>query len=215
MAASKGTRSREVDEPSPEDPLGRRERKKQQTREAIQQAALALFSAKGYRDTRIADIAERADVSEATFFRYFSTKEDLALSGVNARIDGVVEALEQRPPDELPLAACMAVMETPGALTLVPTTEQRLEFKLLAENPNLSGHFFLHVSTVTQRLAVDFAARLGQEPTDLLPRLIANAVVSAIYAVFQVWVADPGHADPWNQAGESFRLLASGLEPGT
>lgn len=194
------------------DTPGRRERKKQQTREAILAAAHGLFASKGYRETRVADIAEAADVSEATFFRYFATKEDVALEGVKARIEAVVDALEERPRDELPLAACLAVMDTPGAFTLVPTETQINEFRLLGENPNLSGHFLWHVSIVTQRLATDFAERLGGQQTDLMPRLLANSVVGALYTVFQIWIIDPT-SDPWQQAGESFRLLARGLEP--
>ena len=58
---------------------GLRERKKQRTREDIAAAAMALFSARGFDDVTVADVARAADVSEKTVFNYFPTKEDLVV----------------------------------------------------------------------------------------------------------------------------------------
>jgi len=57
--------------------LSRRERKKLETRQALSEAALALFREKGYRATTVEEITERADVAKGTFFNYFSSKEML------------------------------------------------------------------------------------------------------------------------------------------
>jgi AcrR family transcriptional regulator len=58
---------------------GLREKKKQRTRRAIQEHALRLFSRQGYENTTVKQIADAAEVSERTFFRYFPTKEDVVL----------------------------------------------------------------------------------------------------------------------------------------
>src|SRR5215813_6820235 len=65
----------EDDQPRP----GLRERKKAKTRAAIQQHALRLFQEQGYEATTIEQIAEAAEISPSTFFRYFPTKEDVVL----------------------------------------------------------------------------------------------------------------------------------------
>jgi AcrR family transcriptional regulator len=57
--------------------LTRRERKKQETRQALLQAALALFHDKGYDETTVEEITGRADVAKGTFFNYFPSKEAL------------------------------------------------------------------------------------------------------------------------------------------
>jgi len=55
--------------------VGRRERKKEETRHRIFEAALSLFNEKGFDATTIDDITERADVAKGTFFNYFPRKE--------------------------------------------------------------------------------------------------------------------------------------------
>src|SRR6516225_3054380 len=83
----------------------RRERKKRQTREALIRAALELFDAKGYEHTAVREITDAVDVSERTFFRYFASKEDLAISFVRDATDAMLAALEARPAAEDPLTA--------------------------------------------------------------------------------------------------------------
>jgi len=198
--------------------VGRRARKKEATRQALLDAGRRLFAEHGYRETRVGDIAEAADVSEATFFRYFASKEDLALTGIKGRVDEVVAELEARPVGEPPLVACLAVLESSGGIGLVPAGDQLLEIQLLVGDPGLAGHFFWHVTTVTGRLADDFARRLGTSPDDLAPRLLANAVIGALNAVLQVWMADPLGADPWALTRRALHDLGAGfggIEPAT
>ncbi len=58
---------------------GLRARKKQQTHDALSQAAIALFLERGFDEVSVADIAAAADVSKPTLFKYFATKQDLVL----------------------------------------------------------------------------------------------------------------------------------------
>jgi len=83
----------------------RRGRKKRQTRDALIDAALDLFEAKGYEHTTVHEITDAIDVAERTFFRYFAGKEDLALCFIKQEMDEFVAALRARPPDEQPLEA--------------------------------------------------------------------------------------------------------------
>lgn len=76
--------------------LGLRERKKQRTRAAIMDAALALFTTRGFESVTTAEIARAAEVSEATLFNYFRTKEDLVYDRLEAFWTGLFEAVAQR-----------------------------------------------------------------------------------------------------------------------
>ena len=91
----------------------RRQRKKQQTRDALVRAGLELFQAKGYEHTAVREITDAVDVAERTFFRYFASKEDLALSFVKDGTQALAAELRNRPPGEEPLQAlCNAFHRT-------------------------------------------------------------------------------------------------------
>jgi AcrR family transcriptional regulator len=76
--------------------VGRRERKKQQTRELIAREGLRLFEQQGFKETTIAQIAEAADVAQSTFFLHFPCKEDVVFAGHADEADALVTLLEAR-----------------------------------------------------------------------------------------------------------------------
>ncbi len=82
---------------------GLRELKKERTREAIQREALRLIAEQGYEATTCEQIAAAAEVSPATLFRYFATKEDVVLQDVYDPL--IAEAVRTRPAGEAPLTA--------------------------------------------------------------------------------------------------------------
>src|SRR5215467_13921994 len=89
---------------------GLRERKKAKTRAAIQRHALRLFREQGYEETTVEQIAEAAEVSPSTFFRYFPTKEDVVLYDAFDPI--LFASLEQQPAALTPLQAMRNAIHT-------------------------------------------------------------------------------------------------------
>src|SRR2546427_11520814 len=84
---------------------GLRERKKQQTRQQIFDAASKLSEAKGFDRVSVAEIARAADVSEVTVFNYFPTKEDLYYGGMQFFEEELIESVRGRPQGEAALKA--------------------------------------------------------------------------------------------------------------
>jgi len=89
---------------------GLRERKKERTRQAIAQTARRLFGERGFEEVTVADVARGADVSEATVFNYFPTKEDLFYSGMEIFEEQLIGAVRDRPAGESVLAAFRRVV---------------------------------------------------------------------------------------------------------
>ena len=124
-------------------PGNRRERKKQETRAALEQAALRLFAVKGYEHTTVEEIAEAADVAVRTFFRYFSSKQHVLFGDVaHQRVNRMCAALAASPSDEPPLEAVRAVLE---ALDLDQDEQGQLNLRLrlLKQQPSLVGTYLM------------------------------------------------------------------------
>src|SRR5579859_7163713 len=88
---------------------GLRERKRQRTLSEIQRVALALFMKQGYEETTIEQIAEEAEVSPSTVFRYFPSKEDLVLRDEYDPV--IIASLAGGPPGESPVAAIRRALD--------------------------------------------------------------------------------------------------------
>jgi AcrR family transcriptional regulator len=87
--------------------VGRREAHKAATRRAIQDAADAMFAAKGFGTTTVREIADAAGVTERTFFRYFPSKEALLVEDILSWLPTLGDAIRARPADETPLDALL------------------------------------------------------------------------------------------------------------
>src|SRR5256886_2373987 len=86
-------------------PAGLRQRKKQRTKKVLVDAAFTLFRRKGFDATTIDEIAEAVELSPRTFFRYFDSKEDVALTLQDQQFSALYAAFAARPTDEPVLTA--------------------------------------------------------------------------------------------------------------
>jgi len=171
----------------------RRERKKRQTRDALLHAALRLFDAKGYEHTAVREITDAVDVSERTFFRYFASKEDLALSFIGDSQDAFVRELAARPPGEPPLTALTSAFRaTIRALTAdeqdAAESSYLLVIKLIDTTPSLLAALLRYMHDRDDELVRVLAAREGVDPeTDRRPRVAVLAYGALVVAANREW----------------------------
>jgi AcrR family transcriptional regulator len=175
----------------------RRERKKRQTRDAIVHAALRLFDAKGYEHTAVREITDAVDVSERTFFRYFASKEDLAVSFVKDFSAALLRELAARPPEEQPLVALRnafgASLRTVTADEGHPGEESvyLLVVKLIESTPSLLAAHMRYLHDHDDEIIRLLAAREGVDPvTDLRPRIAAVIFGGLVAAATKQWRAE-------------------------
>jgi AcrR family transcriptional regulator len=170
----------------------RRERKKRQTREALVHAALELFDAKGYEQTAVREITDAVDVSERTFFRYFASKEDLALSFARDWTDTMLKSLEARPASEEPLTAMRAAFRESVLAQAIDsdgeTSTYLLVTNLIDSTPSLLARNLRYLHDRDDEIVAVLAAREGVDPaTDLRPRVLAALFGGLIFIANRVW----------------------------
>ncbi len=155
---------------------GLRERKKARTRATIQEHALRLFREQGYEATSVEQIAEAAEVSPSTFFRYFGTKEDVVL--YDAFDPLLIEAFRSQPPDLSPIAAVRAAMtevlgSSPGDWT--EQMEERAD--LLLSVPDLRRRMLDGMVASMEPFAQALGERVGRPADDFAVRNTVGAII--------------------------------------
>jgi len=162
----------DVDRPRP----GLRERKKARTRAAIQESALRLFREKGYEATTVDEIAEAAEVSPSTFFRYFPTKEDVVMYD---EMDPVIfEAFARQPAGLNTIAALRATMrEVFGQASAAELAKQDDRAALIFSVPELRMRMLDELTRVMQVFAEVIAKQMGKRADDFVVQALVGAVV--------------------------------------
>ncbi len=161
--------------------LGLRERKKQQTRQAIFEVARRLFAERGFDEVTVADIARSADVSEVTVFNYFPTKEDLFYGGMQFFEEELLDAVRSRPRGESAVRAFRRrLLETTDRLR----SRERMgaivqAAETVSASPSLLAREREIVERYTRRLAELLAAETRTDPADVEPLAAAAALMGA------------------------------------
>ncbi len=166
----------------PARPVGLRERKKARTRAAIRQHALRLIREQGYYATTVEQIADAAEVSPATFFRYFPTKEDVVLQD---DFDVISRgALDAQPPDLGPIAAFRAAAaQTYASLSPDDLARFRETIELTAIIPEIRARAIDEFVRTINQIADAIALRTGRRSDDFEVRTVAGALIGVIMSV--------------------------------
>ena len=155
---------------------GLRERKKLATRTALRDAAMKLFATQGFGATTIDEIAEAADVSRATVFSYFPTKEEIVFGDAGAAIGALADRLTERPDDQTTVAVVRAWLDE---LTGWFEPELVVQQRLVSEVPVVGARRLQLYGEAERAIADSLHAELGlREP--LAARLAAAALLAGL-----------------------------------
>lgn len=191
---------------------GLRERKKMRTRSSVQREALRLFREQGYQATTVEQVAEAADVSPSTVFRYFPSKEDLLVLDDHLPLSAALARAFQEQPSHVPALAALRTAVRAALAGLPPEDRSaRLErdVALLAVPEVWSANIDLLVRAMDE-LGVLLAHRTGRDPRDAAVRTATGAVLGIAVRVFLDAAADPD-VDPAAALDEALALLEAGL----
>ncbi|MGW3724896.1 TetR/AcrR family transcriptional regulator [Streptomyces sp. NPDC000851] len=189
--------------------LGLRERKKIKTREAIRTATYELIEEQGYDATTIEQIADRAEVSPSTVFRYFPTKEDIVLTD---EYDPLLEEFRDRPADEpwqdslrhITRRAIGLGLDEEPAIT-------RLRCRLIAEVPAVRSRLMESMSAAGPLLAEAIAARTGRDPESLEVRVFTMSLIGGLMEISPYWARTGFRDDPADLVDRALAVYDRGL----
>jgi AcrR family transcriptional regulator len=151
---------------------------------------MRLFREQGYDATTVEQIAEAAEVSPSTFFRYFPTKEDVVLSDDYDPL--LVAMFKAQPPELSPIQAMRGAMRS--AFGTIPAEEMeqvRERTELVMSVPELQAATLANL-VQTMRLLTDLVAeRVGRRPDDFAVRNLSGALLGVWISVLFEWAACP------------------------
>ncbi|RSM57299.1 TetR/AcrR family transcriptional regulator [Amycolatopsis sp. WAC 01376] len=170
------------------EPVGLRERKKWRTRKALIETAYRLFEQQGYDRTTTAEIAAAAEVSTATFFNHFATKEDLVLTDDGEHILGAgLDVLAAREAGEaaprLLRRAMLGMLAEAGAGPRDPAAEpERIRLDLITSVPSLRATMLRRAFDAQQRLSAALCQACEGELDEIDAAAVVGAVTGAVFA---------------------------------
>jgi AcrR family transcriptional regulator len=163
----------------------RRARKKRRTREAIEEAALALFERQGFKETTVSEIAEAADVAASTFFLHFPTKDDLVFAGHQAEAEALIAYLDT--PQRQTLEALRDYFEAAASRNKLAAGIWMRRAAIINATPALSQQEGSRWADLVQPvLTASYAEDLKEAPPSADARLLAAMTIAGMVELGRV-----------------------------
>ncbi|MEV0621300.1 TetR/AcrR family transcriptional regulator [Nonomuraea sp. NPDC050404] len=180
--------------PLGEDRKPLRERKKQRTRQALVDAALDLFGSRGFGGVTLDELCEEVEVSKRTFFRYFGSKEDVAMAPLQDMWRAFLVELETAPADGRPL---LELMQDTLLTALDQVADEAwagralVSYRLSQVTPSVNAQS-LHFCETTMGSVLEVLHRRLDLPGDPRPALLGDIMVAAWRHAVAGWAATAG-----------------------
>jgi AcrR family transcriptional regulator len=170
----------------------------------LEQAALELYSERGFEQTTVAEIARRAGLTERTFFRHFADKREVLFGGAGQLQDFLVSALASAPESAAPIDAVAAALEAAAVLLQERYESSRLRQAAIAANAELQERETVKLATLSAALAGTLRQRGVKDPA---ASLTADAGIAVFRIAFDAWISDPAQRVLSEHIQESFDEL--------
>jgi AcrR family transcriptional regulator len=192
------------------DMVGLRERKKVKTRATIRTEAFRLFREQGFQATTVEQIAAAAEVSPATFFRYFSTKEDVVFHNDFKLV--TMQELTAQPARLSPVAAYRAAVAA-GFAAMTPAEHAAFteSIELAAIIPEVRSRAVDRMARSIDELTEVIAHRVGRSQDDPAVRNVAGAITGVLIVATLPWHAPSSDGPVRPDLPAMFKRIDAGL----
>jgi len=151
----------------------------------LEVAALALFGERGFDDTTVAEIAERAGLTERTFFRHFSDKRDVLFSGASVLQELFVDVVRSAPASTSPLHAAISALDVAGDLLQERRDFARQRHTIISSSAELRERELIKLASLSAAVASALRDRGVAEPT---ASLTGEVAITVFKVGFERWV---------------------------
>jgi AcrR family transcriptional regulator len=158
----------------------------------LEQAALQLYRERGFDQTTVTEIAERAGLTERTFFRHFADKREVLFGGQDRLRELYVRSIAAASEAAAPIDAVASALEA-----TVPVFHERRELArqrqaVIAANPALQERELIKLASLASAIADALRGRGVSDPT---ASLVADVGIIAFKTAFARWVSAPDEHD--------------------
>jgi AcrR family transcriptional regulator len=176
----------------------------------LEQAAYELFLDRGYDQITVADIAERAGLTERTFFRHYADKREVLFGGATLLQDELPRALAELPPDLPTIETVRIAVEAMSSLMHGRRVLARERQRIVAAHADLQERDLNKRASLTAALSEALQKRGIPEPA---ASLAAGMGMAVFYVAFAHWLDDPAERELTEIVHEGFvqlKVLAAG-----
>lgn len=158
----------------------------------LEQAALALYGERGFEQTTVAEIAQRAGLTERTFFRHFADKREVLFAGASALQELLVSTVAKAPGSLAPIDAAAAGLEAAGAFIQEGGQLARQRQAIIASSAELQERELIKLASLATALA---EALRGRGVEDTAASLTAEAGIAVFKVAFERYVDETNQQD--------------------
>ncbi|QXC61729.1 TetR/AcrR family transcriptional regulator [Aquihabitans sp. G128] len=166
------------------------------SRGRLERAAMELYAEHGFEATTVAAIADRAGLTERTFFRHFADKREVLFQGSSLLQELLVREVQDADAALAPVEAVVAALQA-AAVGFFDADAERPRFRqaIIDASPELQERELIKLATLATAVAGALRERGVGEPAD---RLAAEAGIAVFRVAFEAWVREPGdHTLSW------------------
>ncbi|PSR69619.1 TetR family transcriptional regulator [Nocardia sp. MDA0666] len=177
----------------------------------LSEAALELYSERGFDETTVAEIAERAGLTERTFFRHFADKREVLFGGQDLLSSAIAEAVADAPADADPMATAIAAVRAAGAQIPDLRQWQRQRRAVIAANAGLQERELRKMAVLGGELAD--ALRTAGAP-EAVATLCARVAVTVFGIAFDRWLDGSSTRELSHVTAEVYAELRAAVSAG-
>ena len=158
----------------------------------LERAALELYIERGFEQTTVAAIAERAGLTERTFFRHFVDKREVLFYGAASLQEFLVSTVASAPDSAAPIDVVGAAIEAAGALLQERREYARQRYSVIAANAELQERELIKLASLALAIAEALRQRAVQDPA---AGLAAEAGIAVFRIAFERWINTASQLD--------------------